>query len=923
MHSNIYKGFGLFLRIWTILALLLMGACSTNKTATPPSVTGSLASSSTGAPNASDTPSNATPDVNAGNVTITFANLSMNDYTDFKALADEFHRQNPSITVVVIPNDHRAPLNLEDYARQADVVYLDGSNPAMLPGFLSLQPLLDGTLDFKPDDFWPGSLTACENDQGIPYGLPLVVEPLGIFYDPKYFDQAGVAYPQPGWTWEQFEATIDQVSGSTSDGVPVYGLVDGPMNSILGTLINKALVAGNGRLDPQATASSLDWYVQLAKAHKLYPVPVETGSEGATAYKAMGEVVNGISGGKAAMWIDMPQIALGRPQGSRSAYMPFPVDPADDHTTPMSVTCAAISSGTKAPQAAWAWLDFLSRRDLSGMVRPNNPGYLTAYLLPGRQSLTGGSAFWSSLDAVQRNALSYALNHAWYTPAVPWSYYTITANVEQAVDNAVHSGVDLATALQGLVQLPAPSEAGTATPTAGPVVLNTAPVPTPTVASTGLTIHFTAAYFDVNTSFTPYINRKKNLSALAADFKKAHPEITVLFSTDYAYSNDGNDFQALAQSSDCFEFFGPGMIYQSLDESNLLDLAPFLENESGLLNDFYPQFVKPFENEGKLYGLPADVGISYIGYNADLLTQLGIPLPKEGWTVDDLISIANQAANLSATPQVYGYFDSQLYLFHAQNIPYYDASVQPPEATFNRDELAGELARLGQLYQNGAVISIKAFDYTHYSDIAQGRVALWITNGSQNYNVAPGGEVDGKNPIYESDFPFKVGYAPLPLLASGEPSSMFSTVVGYYISSHTTQAKAAACWAWISYLSSRPGIFGGYSPRQSVLPEEGVGQDPAQFTVVQEAIRQYNLEGYQDLYDPILWAYLSEMGGPLLATANGGDVPAALAKAQQESDEYRSCLAREDLSGLNDQQIHKLAQACFAPFMPPTPEPPE
>ena len=75
-----------------------------------------------------------------------------------------------------------------------------------------------------------------------------------------------------------------------------------------------------------------------------------------------------------------------------------------------------------------------------------------------------------------------------------------------------------------------------------------------------------------------------------------------------------------------------------------------------MLNDFYPQFLKPFEQAGKLYGLPADVGIYTIGYNADLLTQLGIPLPKQGWTVDDLIAIANQAANLSATPPVYGYF---------------------------------------------------------------------------------------------------------------------------------------------------------------------------------------------------------------------------------------------------------------------------
>ena len=173
-----------------------------------------------------------------------------------------------------------------------------------------------------------------------------------------------------------------------------------------------------------------------------------------------------------------------------------------------------------------------------------------------------------------------------------------------------------------------------------------------------------------------------------------------------------------------------------------------------------------------------------------------------------------------------------------------------------------------------------------------------------------------------NDFPFKVGYVPLPLLASGEPSSMFSTMVGYYISGHTTQAKAEACWAWISYLSGHPSIFGGYSPRQSVLPKESVGQDPERFAVVQEAIQQYNTDGYRDFYDPILMDYMSELGIPKAAAANGGDVAAALAEAQRVADIYRACLAGKDLTGLNGQQIANLANACFAPFVT-QPAPPE
>jgi ABC-type glycerol-3-phosphate transport system substrate-binding protein len=227
-----------------------------------------------------------------------------------------------------------------------------------------------------------------------------------------------------------------------------------------------------------------------------------------------------------------------------------------------------------------------------------------------------------------------------------------------------------------------------------------------------------------------------------------------------------------------------------------------------------------------------------------------------------------------------------------------------------------------QLYRNGALTQITAFHFEHYNDVAQGRIALWVTDGFRNYNVSPEGTYDEKNPIiYEKDFPFKVEYAPLPLLASGAPTSMFSPMVGYYISSHTTQAKAAACWAWIQYLSGRPTIFGGYSPRPSVLPKESVGKDPEQFAVVQEAIQQYNTDAYIDFIDPNLWAYAGELGTPLGAAMNGGDITAALADAQRDSDAYRACMAQKDLTGLNGMQIWNLAYACSAPFAPPTPAP--
>ena len=142
-------------------------------------------------------------------------------------------------------------------------------------------------------------------------------------------------------------------------------------------------------------------------------------------------------------------------------------------------------------------------------------------------------------------------------------------------------------------------------------------------------------------------------------------------------------------------------------------------------------------------------------------------------------------------------------------------------------------------------------------------------------------------------------------------------VEGYYISSHTTQQKAAACWNWIQYLSGQPSIFGGYAPRQSILPKEDVGQDPARIAVIQAAIQQFNWDGFADSNDPLLWVYDSEEATAMQAVFKGGNVTTALAAAQSGSDAYLACISQKDLTGLNAAQLFKLVQTCYVIPTPP------
>ncbi len=767
------------------------------------------------------TPPNANQMDKSSNITITFADMNFDVGVDFQALADEFHKQNPAITVTVIKQDHPAPLADADIAKQADVVYLPGSNPATLPGILPLQPLLEQAKDFNLNDLWLGSLTACSDAQGNPYGIPLTIFLQGIYYNPGLFDQAHVSYPQPGWTWDQFQALISQL-GSITDNQTIYGFVDGLYGDILDPLLVQQLSANSSQVDAKGIANNLAWYVQLAKDKKLYPL--QPAINGAYQTNQITNLQNLLKNNQAAMWISSPFVSGGNSQGG---YLPYPVGQPTDHTTPASANCGAISSGTKSPQAAWAWLNFLSHQDLSGEQ--------TSGLLPARQSLVEASPYYASLSEPERSALQYGLAHAWYySQGLGDTLYT----VEQAIANAIQSGTDLADALQTITSSARAQAQATATVTAQPVAINP-PLATPTnLPENEKTITFDwerlpGAMVSYDATFEMLFDE------VIKDFEKSYPEITVLTAAPIdaptpLASDRGNEVRSLAKSYDCFLYIAPHMNspYPQITPGDVLDLTPLLDADPALRDDFYPAFFTPFEMDGKLYGLPAGVMLEYIAYNANLLTRLGIRLPQAGWTLDDLVSIASQAADLSANPPIYGFWDRGYQVLFAQQIPYLDTSVQPPKATFTSDAVNKAFAWFKPLFQHGT-LNLYSFSHVNEYDqtISQGQTALWVTNGFQNFNPDPNTAL--QNPLYEKDFAFKVGYAPFPLLASGEPMSMAYQMAGYYISGYTTQAKAHACWTWIQYLSSRPGIFGAYSPRKSVLPQESVGQDPEQFKVVQ------------------------------------------------------------------------------------------
>lgn len=128
---------------------------------------------------------------------------------------------------------------------------------------LALQPLLeaDTTLDLSVFYF-----VDAFRDRGELYGLPVLAQPEVLFYDRTLFDEAGIAYPAPDWTLDDFRRVVQEL---TSEQRGQYGFV--PLNGagidlpLFTALYGAELwdTLGNPRFDSPEVIEAVAWYAEL------------------------------------------------------------------------------------------------------------------------------------------------------------------------------------------------------------------------------------------------------------------------------------------------------------------------------------------------------------------------------------------------------------------------------------------------------------------------------------------------------------------------------------------------------------------------------------------------------------------------------------------------------------------------------------
>lgn len=150
--------------------------------------------------------------------------------------------------------------------------------------FLPLDTFIHGAdFPFDTSIYLPGVLDPGKWD-GKQYLLPKDYTPLAVYYNKKIFDRFGVAYPQDGWTWEDFLATAKsltqdtdgdgqtdiwgvQLTGNWATGFEYWSAAEG------GRLASPNGLGFVGYMDSAQNVNALQFYSDLYHKYQVAPIP--------------------------------------------------------------------------------------------------------------------------------------------------------------------------------------------------------------------------------------------------------------------------------------------------------------------------------------------------------------------------------------------------------------------------------------------------------------------------------------------------------------------------------------------------------------------------------------------------------------------------------------------------------------------------
>lgn len=181
-------------------------------------------------------------DSTAKQITLTFAvpDWELKQGSVSKVVA-EFERQNPDIHIVLKSSSEILGLPPNSFsfkedtwrrlAAAADVFRVPMSygglprQAAREGAVRDLAPFIEVDSNFQAADFQPGALAAASWDGGV-WALPTALDYEVILYDKAAFAAAGLADPQPDWTWAELAQAATALTIRDGAQVTRWGFVN-------------------------------------------------------------------------------------------------------------------------------------------------------------------------------------------------------------------------------------------------------------------------------------------------------------------------------------------------------------------------------------------------------------------------------------------------------------------------------------------------------------------------------------------------------------------------------------------------------------------------------------------------------------------------------------------------------------------------
>lgn len=252
---------------------------------------------------------------------------------------------------------------------------------------LPLNDMIEADADFSIDEYYPHLVERYTFDGQI-YGIPYDAQPSGMFfYNKGLFDEAGIAYPDETWTWDDMlDAAITLTKKDESGRITQYGVLANIwMNYVYsngGSIMDDINNPTTCVLNSAESIEAVQFMVDLMQKYEVMPTPETlntTGISGADMF-ATNQLAMYLDG----FWaiVDLPD----RWADIDVGLTMFPMSNNGGRAVTTGGTAYCVANGSKHPELAFEFVKYFmgpegweaaSAAAVRGLIYP--PAHIPSY----------------------------------------------------------------------------------------------------------------------------------------------------------------------------------------------------------------------------------------------------------------------------------------------------------------------------------------------------------------------------------------------------------------------------------------------------------------------------------------------------------------------------------------------------------------